>query len=315
MHVLHLGYPSATAVVLDGGPRVLVDSGYGSDHDRLRAALAGAGVPADTLDLVVNTHWHSDHVGGNARLQAEHGVPVAAAAADAARIAADDPGACGAVRLDQPVERYRVDRPLRPGDHLRAGRADWEVLATPGHTPTHLSLWAPDEGVLLLGDALHADDVGWIDLAADGHGALADALAGVERLATLPVRVAVSGHGPPITDPPRALAAAAERYGRMRDEPVRAAWHACKRILAFALMVRDVPADDLEAYAAGRPWLVDHATRVFATSPGDLARDLVGELRRAGAVGERGGRAVCLTPHRRPPAGWGVAGGRDRWFG
>jgi hydroxyacylglutathione hydrolase len=53
---------------------VLFDSGYGSDTDRALTALAGAGVPAGTLDLVVNTHWHSDHVWGNRRLQTEHGV-------------------------------------------------------------------------------------------------------------------------------------------------------------------------------------------------------------------------------------------------
>lgn len=317
LRFLSPGFPSANMVVADGGQRVLFDTGYGSDIGRTLDALAGAGVPAGDLDLIVNTHWHSDHVGGNARLQSELGIPVAAALDDAERVNACDPGACLSQWLDQPVERYRVDRVLRPGDRLTAGPAEWEVLATPGHTPSHLSFHQPDEGLLVLGDAVHADDVGWLNVAVDGVEAIDDALRTVESLSRLSVRLALPGHGPAIADPPRAFAAAHARYERMRADPQRAGWHACKRILAFALMIHDgIARDDLDAYLTASPWLVDHAALVFGTSPESLAADLLAEMRRAGGVEVRDGRLVCRTPSHRPPAGWLRGPGLPRdWLG
>ncbi|MGD9571352.1 MAG: MBL fold metallo-hydrolase [Thermoleophilia bacterium] len=312
LRFLPLGFPSANVVVTTRGARVLVDTGYGSDVPRLEAALAAAGAPAEGLGLVVNTHWHSDHVGGNGHLQSAYGTPVAAAAPDAEAVNARREDACLAEWLDQPVEAYRVDRALRPGESLRAGPVEWEVLATPGHTPAHLSLHQPEHGLLVVGDALHADDVGWLNVALDGPEVAETALATVEMLAGLDVRVAFSGHGPAITDPPAAFAAARSRYERMLGDPVRAARHACKRIVAFALMIHDgIPREDVDAYLAGRAWLRDHAA-VLGITPEDLAADLLADLRRAGAIGERDGRLVCLTPHERPPPGWRAGPGYPR---
>ena len=62
-------YPSANCVLLHGERPVLVDPGFGSDTDALLAWLATQGTPPQTLSLIVNTHHHSDHVGGNHRLQ------------------------------------------------------------------------------------------------------------------------------------------------------------------------------------------------------------------------------------------------------
>jgi hydroxyacylglutathione hydrolase len=61
----------------------------------------------------------------------------------------------------------------------------------------------------------------------------------VERLAGLNARWACSGHGPAIVEPERALDAARERYEGWLERPESAAWHACKRIAAYALMIRD----------------------------------------------------------------------------
>jgi glyoxylase-like metal-dependent hydrolase (beta-lactamase superfamily II) len=68
----------------------------------------------------VNTHWHSDHVGGNARLQAA-GAGIAASAPDAAALARRDPGCCQAEYLDQPVAPYTVDEPLHEEQQYKRG--------------------------------------------------------------------------------------------------------------------------------------------------------------------------------------------------
>jgi glyoxylase-like metal-dependent hydrolase (beta-lactamase superfamily II) len=305
-------YPSSNLVLLTGATPVMLDSGYGSDAAALGELIGAAGLAVSELALLLNSHWHSDHSGGNAWVQA-HGVPVAAARVDGEAVNRRDPSACEAEWLDQPVEQYRVDVLLDGGDRLRAGEADWQVLATPGHTPHHLSFYQPDEQVLLLGDALHADDVGWINLVLDGPGAIGVALQSVERLAALPARCCLSGHGPHITDSPAAFAQARSRYERMLADPSRAAWHGMKRIFAYALMINDgMPLDSLGGYLTSRAWLIDFATRVLNVTPEVLAEDLLAEMRRARAVVERDGMLYPATPYTAPAPGWRSRPGAPR---
>ena len=127
------------------------------------------------LPLVVNTHWHADHVGGNAILQAR-GAGITGSVADADAVARRDPRCCQAEYLDQPVTPYTVDEQLHDSQILSLGDAEWQVICTPGHTPGHLCLWRPDERLLIAGDAL-SNDVGWVNTALDGPDAAATALA------------------------------------------------------------------------------------------------------------------------------------------
>lgn len=91
-------------------------------------------------------------------------------------------------------------------------------------------------------------------------------LADRRTLSQLPVRLALPGHGPAISDPAKTFAAARSRYERMRADPQRAGWHACKRIFAFALMIHDgIPLGEVTSYLTSRAWLADHATAVFGT--------------------------------------------------
>jgi len=107
-------FPDANLLLLRGRQPALVDSGFVG-----HASEAAAWVRAHTGDLalVVNTHWHTDHVGGNALLQAE-GAGITASAPDAAALARRDPGCCVAEYLDQ----FRDPGSHRSGDHLHENR-------------------------------------------------------------------------------------------------------------------------------------------------------------------------------------------------
>ena len=194
------------------------------------------------LALVVNTHWHADHVGGNALLQAG-GAGIAASGLDAAALARRDPGCCPAEYLDQPVAPYTVDEPLTDGQVLRLGDADWQVVPTPGHTPGHLSLWQPDQRLLIVGDAVSDYDVGWVNIALDGPDARRDR-AGFPAAAgrAEPAGAATRARADP-DRPAAAIAAGLRRAQRLVDDPAGAVWYGARRIFAFALMIRNgIPA-------------------------------------------------------------------------
>lgn len=298
-------YPSANTVLLLGRRPILVDPGFGADVPELLQWLDAQGVPAQNLSLVVNTHSHCDHAGGNHALQARFGLVIAASAAEALAVNAREPDACRAQWLHQPIEAYTVARPLALGDRLATGDSDWDVLGTPGHTKGHVSLFSAELGVLVLGDALHADDLGWLNPYEEGEDSLERSAETVERLALLPAGSGYSGHGAAITDLPRAIANARRRIKSWWEDPHRVAWHACKRVFAHALMLEDGLAEPAIApFLLRCPWFRDHARMGFAVKPEAFVPMLVTEMLRAGAAAWLGGKLVASAPYRRVPPDW-----------
>lgn len=86
------------------------------------------------LDLIVNTHWHRDHAGGNAALKARYSAEIVAPAE---------------VRKIAPV-----DREIAHGDRVALGDTMFEVIDTGGHTQGHVSLHAAADGIVFVGDTL-----------------------------------------------------------------------------------------------------------------------------------------------------------------
>lgn len=298
-------FPSANGVLVAGGRPVLVDTGYGSDADETEALLAAQGVPAGRLALVVNTHHHSDHVGGNARLGGRHGVPVAAHRWEGGLVNRRHPEVGAAEWLDQPIEPYAVDRLLDDGDEIDAGGVVLEVVHTPGHTTGHVALFARRQRVLVAGDAFHGRDVGWINDFREGLGSVERSLDSLDRLAALGARQAYSGHGPAIDDPAAAIDAARRRHEGWLRHPEKAAWHAVKRIFAYALMLHGGIAEaEVGGYLLARGWFRDYARWRLGGEPEELVAPLVDEMLRSGGVERRDGALHAATPHTPPPEGW-----------
>ncbi len=298
-------YPSANTVLVRGENPILMDTGYGSDLRETEELLRRSGSPPETLSLVVNSHYHCDHAGGNSGLQWAYGIPVAAHRWEAELVNRRDREACGVEWLDQPIEPYRVDRPLSDGDELDAGPVVLQVIETPGHTLGHISLYATEEETLLLGDAVHGDDVAWLNPFREGVGATQRALESLDRLSTLRVRQAFSGHGAEIPDLAAAIDGGRRRYEKWLEEPEKAYWHACKRIFGYALMIYGgLDAEEVSPYLLRCPWFGDYARHGFGTEPEAFVEPLVAEMLRSKAAGWRDGRLAALPPHIRPSPGW-----------
>ncbi len=285
-------------MVLVFGPRpVLIDSGFGSDLDETEQLIRAAGVDPADLALIINTHYHCDHVGGNAGLQSRYALPIAAHPWDAALINRRGPDTGAAIWLDQPIEPYTVSRALADGEEIDTGTVRLRVLYTPGHTLGHLALYQPDDGILICGDAVHADDAAWLNPFREGPGALDRGLATLDRLARLPLRWGISGHGPPMTDPLAAISVAQQRYFSWAREPQRLAWHACKRIFAYRLMlVGGLAEAEVMPYLLTCPWYLDYCRDYFQADPAAFVPTLLAEMVRSQAARWESGRLVAGAP-------------------
>ncbi|MCR4427116.1 MAG: MBL fold metallo-hydrolase [Firmicutes bacterium] len=148
---------------------------------------------------IVNTHGHPDHIAANGGLRSATGARVYVGAADAAMLSDPEDMFHVIARSAGGSDDLGADATVAGGDKLKAGSVEFEVLATPGHTPGGISLWLPGDLVVFTGDTLFADGgVGRTDFRGGDDRALADSMGRV--LFSLPNEAVVyPGHGPATT--------------------------------------------------------------------------------------------------------------------
>ena len=292
LHVFVRDWLSANNILLksrDGN--VLIDSGY-VRHAPLTLALLASrpGIGDEPLARLVNTHCHSDHMGGNAAIKSRYGCPVALPEGEAALIAAWDEKKLWLGYCDQRADRFDVDEIIAPGDSHVWGGLEWRALAAPGHDMGALVFYNPEHRVLVSGDALWENGYGIVMPVEVEPCALPATRATLEMLAHLDVRVVIPGHGEPFSDVGAALERAFERTAAFEADSRRVARHMLKVLLVFALLDKQrMPIADLPAYLDTVGVYRDFNARFFGLSPADLAQLLIGELERSRAVRREGG--------------------------
>lgn len=230
-----------------GGAWVLVDTGLpGYSREIISAAEArfGAGVrPA----AIILTHGHFDHAGSALPLAEHWDVPIYAHRLEMPYLTGrspyppPDPTIGGAIAF---LSRFMPSRAMDLGGRIRELQPNelpaipgWEWLATPGHSPGHISLFRSSDRVLLAGDAFATMNMdSWTGLIT-GRRVLARAgssfntdwgatRSSIKELANLKPNVVACGHGVPIasSDLPSRLQAFANgcrspRHGRYVDTP------------------------------------------------------------------------------------------------
>lgn len=209
----------------------IVDCGFPGYHDQLPSALAELGHSFDSVDAVVLTHYHPDHVGSAERIRAEASATVYVPVGDAEGVRTGKvplpPGM--ATSLWRPRMMRYMHHAGRNGAGKKHGVSDFRTFGdgdvigsglraihTPGHTAGHCSLLAERAGVLFAGDALAT--FSFFDRNAQGPQLVPfnedarQAGESLSRLEPLPARMVVFGHGRPFQGTP-AEAVKAARSG------------------------------------------------------------------------------------------------------
>ena len=292
MHVFVRDWLSANHVVLrsDAGC-VVIDSGYDKHVPLMLALIASRmGLDGRPLAKLINTHCHSDHVGGNAALRRAYGCTIAVPTGEAPLIDAWDEQALLYEYADQRAERFAVDEILEPGSTHTWGDIEWRALAAPGHAMGALVFFNDEHRILISGDALWQNGYGIVMPPELDPGALPATRATLEMIATLDVRCVVPGHGEPFTDVNAALERAFARTTAFEVDPMRTVRHVLKALLVFSLLDRErMPLASLPLYVERVGVYREFNARFLRLDPATLAEKLVTELEVAGAVRRAGG--------------------------
>lgn len=258
------------AYLIPGRPLTLFDCGPRTPEAReaLERGLAAFGHGVADIEQLVISHAHVDHFGLAGDLTARTGMRVIAH--QQAQPWLDDYDAEWERRIEYYRERFPalglppavveaaaiatekfkffgtcvpVHRAVVDGDVVRAGDRDWHVLHTPGHTAGAICLYEPESGVLLSGDHLLRDisTNALLEPAPRGSGeplrSLVVYMTSLDRIAALPVRLALPGHGPAIDDH-RSIIRQRWEHNRERQERILAlidgrpstAYEVCSRL-------------------------------------------------------------------------------------
>ncbi len=295
VEVFERGWLSANNILLfDGEAATLVDSGYVSHAPQtvalLRNALAGR-----RLARLINTHSHSDHIGGNAAVQRAFGCTITVPAGMARAVAEWDEDALLLSTAAQAGERFGVDATLAPDERFVAGALEWRALAAPGHDMDALAYYNAERRLLISGDALWRDGFGilFADVLGTGDG-LGAARRTLEAIGRLAVDVVIPGHGAPFAEFDDALERAFSRLQAFEDDGARMARNAIRACITFMLLdARRIALDTLPRHLAETPLYREANARFLGLSAEALASWLVGELERAGVARREGDALVA----------------------
>jgi len=265
---------------------VLVDSGYVTAVPRTLALLAAsAAIDRRGVSLLVNTHCHSDHMGGNAAIAARYGCAIAIPEGEAPLIQDWDQQALLLAYADQRADRFRADELMKPGETRTWGNLPWQVLAAPGHDMGAVMLFSPEQGILISGDALWQNGFGFVMPREIDSAALPAARATLDLIASLEVRVLVPGHGEPFTDVAASLEGAYARLEKFERDPLRLASYAVKVLVAFLLLEKEgLALAGLPRYLQSVGIIRDFNARFLRMTPELLAQWVIAELLRSRAA-------------------------------
>ncbi len=158
VHIEELNNANCKTYLLWAGSHAVLVDPVREHLERYRRTLSERGL---TLDAIVETHTHADHL----------------------MIGRDGKESLGApIVMSRECPSPLVDRHVEDGDEIRFGDTALQVLATPGHTPDSLSFYVP--GLVLTGDALLIGGSGRTDFPGGDAGVGYDGVVG--KLFTLP---------------------------------------------------------------------------------------------------------------------------------
>jgi hydroxyacylglutathione hydrolase len=155
----------------DGGDRaLLVDPG--DEAPKLLGAIEALGV---TLDAILLTHCHFDHIGAVAPVAKATGAAVYCPQLEVPLL--QDVMAYVPWPGFGPFENHDPEHTVAGGERLQLAGFDIDVLFTPGHSPGHVTYSFDGENALFSGDVLFQQSIGRTDLPGGDHQTLLASIA------------------------------------------------------------------------------------------------------------------------------------------
>ncbi len=183
--MIHLSGLDSNIYLFD---KTVIDTGTGFNFVRLIDALKQLKMGMNDIELVINTHCHFDHTGGDGYFPKAQ---IAIHEADADAVENADDQMVNAGFFNGRAKPKKIGQRLKEGDTVKG----LKVIHTPGHTPGSICLLDEKKKILFSGDTVFSDGVGRTDRPGGSEEQLEES---INKVMELDFDVLLPGHGEPI---------------------------------------------------------------------------------------------------------------------
>ncbi len=172
-------------LIIEEGDVYLVDTGYEKTVDVIVDSIRHLGMKPDSIKLIINTHGHVDHAGGNNLLKQLSGAPIAIHRLEAQKLQFEAPDTIL----------------LRDNDVLSLGSRKLTVIHTPGHCPGQICLYEQNTGIIFTGDHIVEGTSTGTVYVGPPEGSVIEYIGSLKKIQSLDLTMILPGHGKIIYDP------------------------------------------------------------------------------------------------------------------
>jgi len=223
---------------------ILIDTAYVADFERTAELIAQLGVHLSDVKLIISTHCHCDHIGGNKRIQDRSGCDIALHRIGKHFIDTRNDWATWWKYYNQQADFFGCTVELNDGDIVMIGPHEFKIIHTPGHAAEGIVLYCRQERLLISSDTLWKNDMAVMTLRIEGSAAIFHMLESLEKLEALDVQIVYPGHGPPFKNMHKAIAKSRKRLYHFLNHRDQIGLDLLKKIMIYTLMMRKTMNND-----------------------------------------------------------------------
>jgi glyoxylase-like metal-dependent hydrolase (beta-lactamase superfamily II) len=290
------GYLNANHFIYRSKRPILIDTAYIAGFADTARLISELGIKIADVRLIISTHCHCDHIGGNKLIQDQSGCDIALHRIGKHFIDTRDDWATWWKYYNQEADFFDCTMVLNDGDELAIGPHEFKVIHTPGHASEGIVLYNRKEKLLISSDTLWKNDMAVMNLRIEGNAAIFHMRESLEKLEALDVRKVYPGHGPPFKDMQKALSKTRKRLNRFLNHRDEIGLDLLKKIMIYTLMMRKtVDKDSFFDDLMHTYWYKETLDLYFNGEYKPKYEDIMKDFQKRGIVKEKHGKIFTIV--------------------
>ena len=291
LYFIERGYLNANHFVYRSEQPVLIDTGYTSDFDITERLIEDIGVKLSQTRLIISTHTHGDHIGGNRIIQDRSGCDIALHKVGKYFMDTQDDWATWWRYFGHKVDFFNCTKALDDEEMIHIGPNEFQVIHTPGHASDGIALYNRKAKVLISGDALWEDDIPTITMRIEGSTCLLDLLTSLEKLESLDVETVYPGHGRPFTGFKEAISKSKRKARDFLNHKEKTGASLLKRITIYTILMHgQVDEEKFFDHLMGTYWFKETVDLFFNSAYQQKYDEVISDFLRRDIVRRKDGK-------------------------